>query len=701
MAAIRRRLFPNFIHSDIEYIPEEPLPDIEYLPCEPDAAGLAVEPAMKTDLPTAGIQPEAPLVSVIIPCFNYGRLIGSAIESIRRQTLRGVEIIVVEGGSTDQESRSIVANLKGDDIRVVMQDNPTLVGANRNTGIAMARSRYICCLDADDTLDPTYLEKAIYLLEAHGFDIVSTGIKFTGHKDGTVDVLETPTLRDMTEGNHITTCAVFRRTLWEKVGGYFDTGKQQDHVAEDWDFWLRCVAAGARARNITGEHLFNYTIHPQGSLSSTDVRSIAEQRRAILNRNREILTEDRFAESLRQARRRLVRGPPGTGGIPLNAGRESADTASGKRLLVAVPFLIVGGAERLLSMIVRHLVRLGWQVSIVSTLPQKGLEDASGWFTALTSEVYILPQFLKEWEYTSFIHYLVANRRFDALLVAGSRVFYELIPELRARFGEMAVIDLLFNTVGHTASHLEFKGDFDFAIGENPEVTSWLRANGWQQTQLKLIESGIDVTGFDVTRSPDLIQSLSLDNEELVVGFSGRLSDEKAPELFVQLAAALRDQRQIRFVMTGAGPLKDSILSRIRKLPKDVRLDFMGMVPSTQPYFATYDVFVLPSRLDGRPIALLEALASGCAVVASDVGGIPAVLSGTEAGILCRSGDLAGFEKAIRKLAGDKALLTRMKHAARQAAVEKFSELDMCENYRTAIETAISIRRTGSARTTM
>ena len=162
----------------------------------------------------------------------------------------------VEGGSTDNETFEIVRNLCRPRTEILLQNASQLVGANRNFGIKAARGRYVCCLDADDTIAPTYLEKAVYLLETGGYDVVSTGIQFIGTRDDKIDVLKFPTLRDMTEGNHIITCAVFRRELWTLVNGYFDTGKGKDHVAEDWDFWLR-IAATAHASEISRESIFS------------------------------------------------------------------------------------------------------------------------------------------------------------------------------------------------------------------------------------------------------------------------------------------------------------------------------------------------------------------------------------------------------------------------------------------------------------
>src|SRR5579862_4714739 len=77
-------------------------------------------------------EPPRPLVSVIIPCFNYGRFVAEAIDSALSQTLANVEIIVIEGGSTDDETAAILRKLDRPRVRIVFQEGSRLVGANRN-----------------------------------------------------------------------------------------------------------------------------------------------------------------------------------------------------------------------------------------------------------------------------------------------------------------------------------------------------------------------------------------------------------------------------------------------------------------------------------------------------------------------------------------------------------------------------------------
>jgi glycosyltransferase involved in cell wall biosynthesis len=494
----------------------------------------------------------------------------------------------------------------------------------------------------------------------------------------------------MTVGNQVITCAVFRRTLWELNGGYFDTGTGRDHVAEDWDFWLRLAAGGARIRNIAGEHLFNYRIHPGASLSSaSDVKSLSDQRRQILDRNKNLLTPQAIARSSREAARRWAAAPPGA--QLFNANDMAAD--SRRSLLLAVPYLVVGGAERLLASVVRFLTAQGWRVTLIATLPQPRGSDTSNWFTAHTREVYMLPRFLNNWQYEHFVFYLLANRKFDALLLAGSRLIYDLLPRIEELYPALAIVDLLFNTQGHVVSHLKHRARITLAIGENPEVINWYRAQHWSADRVRLIESGVDLARFRASRPPELARRLGVRPDDVVVGFSGRLSTEKAPEVFLKIAVALRDEPRVRFVMTGSGPLAEWIRSQVKTLPAGTRLDFLGLVDDVSDYFSLYDIFVLPSRVDGRPMALLEALASGCAVVASSVGGVPALIEGAGAGVLCSPDDVVAFAAAVRAIARDPERLNQLKRRALAAAERLLSERQTGQAYLEALEAAIAIKR--------
>ena len=110
-----------------------------------------------------GEESDAPLVSVIIPCYGQAHFLGEAIESVLGQGYRHKEIIVVDDGSPDH-AREVATSYAG--VRYIFQENQGLPGA-RNTGIRESRGTYLVFLDADDRLLPEALQTGVEQLHAH------------------------------------------------------------------------------------------------------------------------------------------------------------------------------------------------------------------------------------------------------------------------------------------------------------------------------------------------------------------------------------------------------------------------------------------------------------------------------------------------------------------------------------------------------
>ena len=113
---------------------------------------------------TASDATEAPDVTVVITCYDLGRYLHEAIDSVLRQTLQSFEIIVVDDGSTDEFTTLYLDIFSAPRTRVIRTLNRGLPAA-RNAGIELARGRYICCLDADDRLMPALFERARRILD--------------------------------------------------------------------------------------------------------------------------------------------------------------------------------------------------------------------------------------------------------------------------------------------------------------------------------------------------------------------------------------------------------------------------------------------------------------------------------------------------------------------------------------------------------
>ena len=206
-----------------------------------------------------------PLVSIVIPCFNYGRFLNEAIDSVLSQTFQDFEIIVVDDESTDAQTLEVLETLNKPKTRLIRQKNQR-VSAARNKGIAEAKGKYICCLDADDLLAPTYLEKCVFILETKHLDVCYSWVQLFG-EDNLLWTCGPFLIDELLKGNQVSTAAVFRKSVWERAKGY---STEMLHGYEDWEFWIRIAKLGARGHLIP-EPLFLYRKHGVSLTTSTDL----------------------------------------------------------------------------------------------------------------------------------------------------------------------------------------------------------------------------------------------------------------------------------------------------------------------------------------------------------------------------------------------------------------------------------------------
>jgi glycosyltransferase involved in cell wall biosynthesis len=636
-------------------------------------------------------QGDFPLVSVVVTSFNYGQFVLEAVGSALAQTFKDLEVIVVDGGSSNPNSRFVVAGLQRPRVRVLMQGEPHRTGANRNFGISQARGRYICCLDGDDTLAPTYIEKAVFLLERHGYDVVSSAIELVGDDQGQVSIMEHPDLDALLYANHVLTCAVFRRSLWDQAGGFRDADPTvSGYVYEDWAFWVRLAALGARFHNLHHDPMLRYRVHGASLSHQTNVLPLPQQRRMVRQMNRDVLHSVTEKITLSRRRAALQYGTPSASPAPIILA--PPPDPKQRTLLIAVPFLILGGAERLLSTVVAHLVQVGWRVLITTSVElDADLGDTSSWFERHTAEIFHLPLGLPPELWEDFMHHLVRSRGVDVLWIVGSAFAYDCLRGLRAAHPDLRVADLLFNTIGHTANNRRRRDLIDLIFVENNETRDWLLARGEDVGRIKLVKSGVDLTVLHpMARSDDLVRQITAAPNDLIVGFSGRWSEEKNPVGFVEIARLVDPMLPVRFVVTGTGRLRSNIEDAVREacFPEG-RFHLLGEVAEIAPVLASFDLLVVPSVLDGRPVVVLEALSLGVPVVASRVGALPELVQDGSTGWLCEPDNPKAFAECIERAERDRVSLQQMRRCARDYAEANLDLQGMLAAYTEGLESLL------------
>lgn len=193
-----------------------------------------------------------PKVSVVIPCFNQGAYLEEAIDSVLASDYGDYEIIVVDDGSADPATRQLVENLEKPRTRVLLGLNRG-VAAARNTGIMQASGEYILPLDADDKISKAYIGKGVKVLDTDPcIGIVYCRARKFGVEKGPWRLPEY-SFPQMLASNLIFCSSFFRKTDWEKVGGF---KPELIHGKEDWEFWLSLLELGVEVYRIQEVHFY-------------------------------------------------------------------------------------------------------------------------------------------------------------------------------------------------------------------------------------------------------------------------------------------------------------------------------------------------------------------------------------------------------------------------------------------------------------
>ncbi len=205
-----------------------------------------------------------PKISIIIPCYNHGQYIREAISSVEKCTDKSLyEIIIVNDGSTDAFTIAEMERLANDGYHVINQVNQRL-GRTRNNGIRAAKGEYILPLDSDNRIRPAYIYESIKILDAHPeIAMVYGDAQFFGDQDKRHVVGEF-NLQNMMVENQIDACAVYRKSVWEAVGGY---DEKMIMGYEDWDLWMNMTFKNYKFHYVP-EILFDYRVLENSMLRS-------------------------------------------------------------------------------------------------------------------------------------------------------------------------------------------------------------------------------------------------------------------------------------------------------------------------------------------------------------------------------------------------------------------------------------------------
>lgn len=273
----------------------------------------------------------------------------------------------------------------------------------------------------------------------------------------------------------------------------------------------------------------------------------------------------------------------------------------------------------------------------------------------------------------------IADREISVILQVGATELYHLLPYWKEKFPEIRVADILYNEIGHTLNHFLFEACIDIVFVESDYMRLFVeRASGKDKCLVEVLHSGVDLNVF----SP-------IDKRvgsQLKVGYVGRMSAEKNPLGFIDLVERLGPANQtLKFEMFGTGPDADVVQARIAKSSMASRLTYHGFVSHARDALHQLDVLILPSKLDGRPVTIMEANACGVPVIAAPVGGVPELVVDGVNGFLISPTETERINVLLSRFLQQPQSLQTLRNSARAYALEHFDYSRMIGAYAAAL----------------
>jgi glycosyltransferase involved in cell wall biosynthesis len=197
---------------------------------------------------------------------------------------------------------------------------------------------------------------------------------------------------------------------------------------------------------------------------------------------------------------------------------------------------------------------------------------------------------------------------------------------------------------------------------------------------------------FSPEQRSKLRQPYVRDRQTKLLGVFGRFSSEKGQDLFLDAMAQLRDQN-LSALLLGEGPDEGRLRQRVRDLSLEDRIHFLGYQEEVARYYALIDVLVLPSRSEGLPNVILEAMTCQVPVVATAVGGVPEIVQDESNGLLARPEDVASLALKIQRMVSDPQLASRLARAGAAFVADAYSLPARLESFRHLYDRVLSPNR--------
>jgi len=340
------------------------------------------------------------------------------------------------------------------------------------------------------------------------------------------------------------------------------------------------------------------------------------------------------------------------------------------RVLHVITSLGIGGAERLVLSAARGLPRARFDQAICC-LAERGVRAADA--EAAGVPVFSIDSFPGLRHPIAFARLVRIVRAFRPTIVHTHLQSANLYGRLAARLaGSPIVVSTEHNVYAdkprrYIASERLLARKTDAIVAVSAEVRQFLsRQLRIDPSSIRVVHNGVALDAPSDARVSDLRARLSVGSAGVRLATVASLTRKKGHDVLLRAVARLREGGvDFALALAGDGVERRRIEASIARLHLGDRVHLLGAVANVADVLAAVDLFVLPSLVEGLPLALLEAMATGKAVIATAVGGVPEVVQSGVNGLLVPPGDDAALADAIATLARSAAERDRLGAAAR------------------------------------
>ena len=355
-------------------------------------------------------------------------------------------------------------------------------------------------------------------------------------------------------------------------------------------------------------------------------------------------------------------------------------SAGRRRLALCMPSLGAGGAENVLLEFAGRIDRSRFEVFLLATDDQD-YRRRSRW-EELVDHIYDLAPLLDAAWVPHFGYSATLNWEFDVLVVQNSLGVYSALPAIKEKRPDIQAVDIL-HTVNDDwdffAATLDVADHLDRRVVISEAGRARLFEMDTPEEKIRLIRNGIDLAKFDAAAyaGDRLHRELGLAPATRILLFAGALNECKRPLLLSDIAAELlrlRSSADFHFVVAGAGPEEDRLRARLESIGVMRWFSLLGHREDVPELLASASLLLLPSKIEGIPLVLLESLAMETPVVSSRAGAIEEALL-PECGVLVDFGseEEARFAQAIDALLDDEKRRRDMGQAGRRLVARDYA----------------------------